>query len=464
MMIPTTNILRLHPCIAIAGLIGLSSFIWSTGQNPEEALRKFAQLFTAQDAAGLTQIISPEIRAGKEIRTEDVERFLKRCHSRRLTLHDMKIDERFKSEDGSTERISSTFIFQGPPLAPEFQGPSSLKMVLLWILDDGKWWLERPMSIEYLVKSGAAFPTPKQEELALRFNTAVAVLEKIGLGGPEEDSLIGRPANGPAVSEFKELEKIHPKERDAKGVDQTAYGVQVLLRAAARRPAGLRELYHGDFKTDPADRRRPVPWDMFRDYVRAAISYGKSLEGRGSRTKAARVYRNIIALGRRFVEESGGYQYYLWGFTFEKLGAEELARVLPSTASVEKEAARNLAGLASRRIDLLQTALNCLDDLVDYNSLKAAITAAEGTEGGFFRTWGINTLSILAEKGAPADPSLAGTVGAAVMISNPGMERTASDALDRLSSRSPAEVKSFIEHQRRWVRKHRVYGTVQSFR
>ncbi len=460
----TAYISRLHLCIAVTGLIGLTSFIWSTEQNPEEALQRFSQLFTAQDAAGLTQIIHPEIRSGKEIRTADVESFLKRCHSRRLTLRSRKIDERFKSEDGTTERITSTFIFQGPSLAKEFHGPSSLRMVLLWILDDGKWWLERPVSIEYLVQSGAAFPTSKQEELALRFETAVAVLDKIGLEGSSEDSLIGPTAKGPAVSEFKELEKLHQKERDPKGIHHTAYGVQVLLRAAVRRPSGLGELYHGDFKTNPADTRRPVPWDMFRDYVRAAISYGKSLEKRGSRRKAVRVYRKIISLGRQFVEESGGYQYCLWGLTFEKLGAQELARVLPSNASAEKQTAQNLVSLASRRIDLLQTALNCLDDLVDYNSLKAAITAAEETEGGVFRTWGINTLSILAEKGAPASPSLARDVGAVVLIENPGMKRIASDALDRLASRSASEVKSFIECQRRWAGKHRVYGTVQSFR
>jgi hypothetical protein len=451
-------------CLAVAGLIGLSSFIWSTEEKPEETLKRFSQLFTAQDAAGITQIIHPDIRSGKEISIADVERFLKRCHSRELTLRNMKIDERFKSEDGSTERITSTFIFQGPSLAKEFLGPSTLKMVLLWVLEDGKWWLERPMSMEYLVKSAATFPTPKQEELALRFGAAVAILDRIGLARSSEGSLIGYVTKGSAVSELKELERLHPKERGPKGVHHTAYGVQVLLRAAVHRPVGLRDLYHGDFKTDPADTRRPVPWDMFRDYVRAAISYGKSLEGRGSRSKAERVYRKVISLGRQFIEDSDGYQYYLWGLTFEKLGAQELARVLPANASAEKRMAQDLVNLASRRIDLLQTGLNCLDDLVDYNSLKSAIAAAEGTGKGLFRMWGINTLSILAEKGAPASPSIARSAGAVVLIRDPNMQRTAVETLDRLASRSPQEVKSFIEYQRRWVTKHRVYGTVQTFR
>ncbi len=460
----TSYFSRLHLCLAVAGLIGLSSLIWSTQEKPDKALEKFSQLFTAQDAAGITEIIHPDIRSGKDIRTADVERFLERCHSRELTLRSMNIDQRFKSEDGSTERITSTFVYQGPSLAKGFHGPSTLKMVLLWILENGKWWLERPMTMEYLVQSEATFPTPKQEELALRFGTALAILDKIGLERSSEGSLIGRAVKGPAVSDYKELEKLHPKERGPKGVHHTAYGVQVLLRAAVRRPAGLGDLYHGDFKTDPTDTRRSVPWDMFRDYVQAAISYGKSLEERGSKRKAERVYRGIISLGRQFIEESAGYQYYFWGLTFEKLGAQELARVLPASASAEKRMAQDLANLASRRIDLLQTALNCLDDLVDYNSLKAAIVASEGRGTGLFRMWGINTLSILAEKGAPASPSVAQKAGAVVLIRNSSMQRAASDTLDQLASRSTREVKSFIENQRRWVENHRVYGTVQTFR
>lgn len=460
----TSYFSRRHFCIALAGLIGLSSFFWAAEEKPDAILQRFSQLFTAQDAAGITELIHPDVRSGKEIRPADVDKFLKRCHSGNLTLRTMKIDNRFKSEDGSTERITSTFIFQGPSLAKEFSGPSAMKMVLLWILEDGKWWLERPMSMEYRVNSQATFPTPMQEELAVRFEAAVAVLDKIGLASSTEGSLTGFVTKGSAVSDLKELEKLHLKERSSKGVHETAYGVQVLLKAAVHRPSGLRDLYHGDFKTDPADTRRPVPWDMFRDYFQAAISYGKSLEARGSKSKAEGVYRKLISLGRQFIEDSSGYQYYLWGLTFEKLGAQELVRVLPENAAAEKQAAQDLVNLASRRIDLLQTALNCLDDLVDYHSLKAAVSAAEGAGNGLFRLWGINTLSILAEKGAPASPSVSQSAGAVVLIGNPDMQRTASEALNRLASHSPREVKSFIEHQRRWVEKHRVYGTVQTFR
>ncbi|MDQ7783761.1 MAG: nuclear transport factor 2 family protein [Desulfomonilaceae bacterium] len=459
-----SNLSRLHLCLAFAGLLGLSSLFWSTVEDPNKALETFSRLFLTQDAAGITQIIHPDIRSGKEIRTEDVEQFLERCRSSELSLRSMTIDDRFKSEDGSSERIMSTFTFHGPAPTDEFRGPGTFTMVLLWVLEDGKWWLERPMSMEYVLESTAVFPTPRQEELALRFETALAVLDRIGLESPSSGSLGTRQTTGSAVSEFKELEKLHPKERGPKGVHGTAYGVQVLLRAASRPTAGLGELYHGDFKAGPSDNRRPVPWDMFRDYARAAISYGKTLEQRGSRAKAEGVYRKVISLGRRFIEESSGYQYYLWGLTFEKLGAEELARVLPANASSEKRAAQDLANLASRRIDLLQTAINCLDDLVDYNSLKAAITAAGGTGKGRFSEWGINTLTILAEKGAPARPSVVQSAGVAVMVRNSGMQRIASDALQQLASRSPSEVKSFIEYQRRWVKEHRVYGTVQSFR
>lgn len=451
-------------CCAVAGLIGLTSFIWSN-EEPGEALQRFAKLFTAQDAAKIVEMIHPDIRSGKEVRAADVERFLKRCHSSDLALRNITVDERFKSEDGTTERLKSTFTYRGPSLGRDFPGPSTLRMVLLWVLEERKWWLERPLSVEFQVRSDASFPTPRQEDLALRFETALAVLNKIRLEEPDPGrSLIGRTAKGPAVSDYKELEKLHPKERGAQGIHHTAHGVQVLLRAAARSPAGLLQRYHGDFRSDPSDTRRPAPWDMFRDYVDAAIRYGKSLEKRGSRKKAERVYRRVIALGRQFLEESGGYQYHIWGLTFEKAGAQELVRVLPSRATEERRIAQDLVSLASRQIDLLQTGLNCLDDLVDYNSLQAAIKAAQTSEAGLFRPWGINTLSILSEKGAPAGPEVVQRAGAPVLVMNSSMQKAASNALDRVASHSSKEVKSFIDLQRRWVQRHRVYGAVNTFR
>jgi tetratricopeptide (TPR) repeat protein len=392
-----------------------------------------------------------------------VENFVKRLHTKDLVLRNFEITKRLTSEDGTVKRIKSTFFFQAPPLSQDSPRPSTMKMVLLWVLDDRKWWLERPVSIEFLVDSAEQYPTTAQQELALRFEAALAVLNRIGLTGNRAASLVGRSIPGLAVDDFKELEKLHPQERSAKGIHHTAHGVQVLLRAADHRPAGLLKRYHGDFKTDLDDTRKPVPWDMFRDYVRAAIDYGKSLEKRGSRKKAERVYRRVISLGTQFVDESGGYQFYIWGLTFQKLGAQELARILPQQAHAERQMTEDLVNLTSRRLDLLQTALNCLDDLIDYKSLKAAIIAARSTQSGPFRPWGINTLSILAEKGAPANPSLANKAGAVVLVMNPNMQKKASQALDKLASDSADTVKLFIDLQRQWVKQHRVYGGVQTF-
>ena len=461
---PKSYISRSCLCCAFVGFIGLTSFIWSA-EEPEHALQAFAKLFLAQDAAKMLQIVHPDIRSGKEVSVSDVEQFLKRYHSAELTLRNIRIDKRFKSEDGTTERVQATFTFKGPSLGKAYPGPCTLKMVLLWVLDEKKWWLERPISIAFQVSSSTPFPTARQEDLALRFETALGVLNKIESEGRHPElSLIGRADKGPAVAEFKELEKLHPKERDAKGVHRTAYGVQVLLRAAAHRPGGFLQRYHGDFTSDPTDTRRPVPWDMFRDYVEAAIRYGKSMEKHGGAKKAERVYRRIIALGRQLLEESGGYQFHVWGLTFEKTGARELLRLLPSGASEQRQSAEDLVRLASRRIDLLQTALNCLDDLADYNSLQAAVRAAQSSNAGLFRPWGINTLSILSEKGAPASPEISGRAGAVVLVMNPHMQKEASKALDHVASHSSPEVRSFVEAQRRWVRTHRVYGAMQSFR
>jgi hypothetical protein len=315
----------------------------------------------------------------------------------------------------------------------------------------------------FTVTSQAKYPTQTQQELAMRFEATTKVLSTLGVPGMEDLPLIGRMTQGPAASEFKELEKLHKKEKSSRGIASDAEGVQILLRAALRRPAGLSELYHGDFMSDCRDRRRPVPWDVFRDYASAAGEYGKILEKRGNRKGAERVYRSLIALGRQFFDEIGGFQSTLWGSTFQKHGAEGLVRVLAG-GTEDRNRAQDLVSLASRRLDLLQTALQCLDDLADYNSLKASILAAQGLGGPLFQPWGINTLAILGLKGAPAGRSVAERVAGMVLVLNPEMQRAALDALKTPAVTSRGKISSFVESQMRWVRAHQVYGIAQSFR
>lgn len=450
-------------CVAVVGLVGFMS-LFSRTEEPQEAVKRFAKLFIAQDAAAIAKIIHPEIQADKEIRVDEITGLLKRLRSSSMSLSSFTIDKRFKSEDQKAERFQATLRFQGPRLSKDYPAPCTLNIVLVWLLENGTWFLERPLSIRFLVRSNEAYPTQAQRETALRFETAAKILMDLGLPGGEDLPLIGRTTQGPATSEYERLEKLHAKERGSKGVHSSAEGVQVLLRAADRRPGGLLSRYHGDFTNDPADTRRPVPWDMFRDYVTAAVEYGKILEKRKNWKGAEKVYRRLISLGRQFLDEPGGYQFLLWGLTYQKQGAQELVRVLPARRSAEREAVAGFIRLVSRRIDLLQTALNCLDDLADYNCLQASILAAKGAASPAFVPWGINNLSILSLKGAPANRDTLEAAGSMVLVMNPVMRKKASEVLKTLSMRSSEEVRSFVERQKRWVQRHRVYGAVQSFR
>ena len=162
----------------------------------------------------------------------------------------------------------------------------------------------------------------------------------------------------------------------------------MLLKGAGRSQGGLLQIYQGDFPSGPEDKRRPVPWDMFRDYVQAAIKLGKTYEKQAKLKDAERIYRRVISLGRQFLDEPGGFQFVNWGMTFQKQGAEALARLLTSSRSAEKQQASAFVNLTSRRLDLLQTALNSLDDMADYKSLKAAILASGRTGDPDLQTLG----------------------------------------------------------------------------
>ena len=74
--------------------------------------------------------------------------------------------------------------------------------------------------------------------------------------------------------------------------------------------------------------------------------------------------------------------------TFQKQGAEALVRLFTSSRNAEKQQASAFVNLTSRRLDLLQTALNSLDDMADYKSLKAAVPSIRANWGSNLQTLG----------------------------------------------------------------------------
>jgi hypothetical protein len=94
----------------------------------------------------------------------------------------------------------------------------------------------------------------------------------------------------------------------------------------------------------------------------------------------------------------------------------------------------------------------------DYGALKAALAAADRVGDPLFMPWGINTLAIYAEKGAPADAELCKKMGGIVIVRAPDMQQSAKDALKRIAAHPAGGAKQFVEMQADWVKTHNVYG------
>jgi len=443
---------------SLLGFVGILS-IFGPSQTPEDAAKNLAKVLAAQDAAAFEKIIHPDIVEGKEVRSDDVKRFLSRYSGRVQDLERINIDKRLTSEDGKTKRVEASLLFKAAPLAPELTGHTVLETQVLFVLDNGKWWFERPLFTGYRVEMKSSYPTREQDETAMQFDAAIKVLEKIGLSGQEDTPFAAETKQGVASADYRELEKLHQKEKGPKGVDPEARGVDLLLKAAAKSKGGLLQIYHGDFRANAEDRRGPVPWEMFRDYVQASLKRARVEQQRGNAKTSRLICRRVISLGRQFLDEPGGYHFLAWGIAFQKAGAEQLARVSGGDGAADKQSIESFVNLCARRIDLLRTALGCLDDLSEYRALKAALVAAQREGDNVFRPWGINTLAILALKGAPARPEIIQQAQAMVLVSDPGMQQTASAALDRLAAEPTGRLRTFIEFQKNWIRTHKVYGT-----
>ncbi len=447
-------------CVAILGsVLGLISF-FGTAEQPDQAVGEFVKLFNAADAEAIKGLFHPDIVSGKDLRTDEIESFLMRVKSQSARLKEFRVTERLTSEDAKTQRFQATLNFECPALSGKYSQRPTLEMALQWVLENGKWRLERTLSIQYRLTSNTTYPTPEQSETAMQFQAAVGVLDRLGAPSATEDlPFLGKVTQGSALESYKELEGLYKQERGKKGgVDFRSRGVNLLLKGAAKDKNGLLVHYYGDFKTGPSDQRRPVPWEMFRDYVEAAIQQGKSFERKGQMEKAEVIYKRIVSLGRQFVAERGGFSFLSWGIAFEKRGAQELERLMRLKGDPEIRRVQEFAGLCTRRLDLLSTALGCLDDMGDYKALNAAILASERADDPVFRPWGLNTLAILAIKGAPADRRTVESAGAMVVVLNPHMQRMAMEEINKLSAGGSSVDRAFINHQKKWAANHAVYG------
>lgn len=453
---------RNHYALSVIGLIGFLSF-FSSPESPEQAIKRFLEVLKVRDAAGFRQLIHQDVVMDKEVPTEELSSFLKRFGGPAWKIEGGRIDKELKSEDGETRRFQATLEFQGPALSSDYSGPAHLKMTLLWVLDEAKWWFERSLGVQCTAGFPRSYPTPEQGETATRFQAAMDVLDRLGLPGKEDLTLAGAAIPGTASTYYKRLEALHLQERSPNGIAWDARGVSAFLNGASRARGDLLERYHGDFRDGPDDFRKPVPWDMFRDYVEGAIRRAKRDEKVGSTDKAEAIYRKIISFGRQVLDEPGGLQFLRWGIAFQKRGAEELHELLTKNNSPKQEETASFVRLASRRLDLLGTALGCLDNMTDFKSLQAAILASRRTGDVYFRPWGINTLVIFSIKGAPAQQELAEKIGTIVRVTSPQMQEVAAEALQQLAGEPSGRLASFIETQKDWVRTHKVYGPAYAF-
>jgi hypothetical protein len=441
---------------AIIGLVGILPFFSKPPDPPEKAIKEFAEMFVKQDADGILKLMQTDVVTGTDLTLSEIENLLKRYQSNKFKFQDLVVQKKMKAEEESesAERVQVELTFKGPVLANDYPDPSVLKMVQLWILEKDKWRLERSVSMDYTVNSDQSYPSEPQDETAAQFEATLAVLDRLGLRNDEAEALAQPSQSGNSVDDYKELDRSYQRDKGPKGVDPKSESMQVFLKAAARANGGWLMDYSGDFQTGSTDKRKPVPWGMIKDYIKGAIELGKYMEKNGKPKSASAIYKRIISLGCQFLNEPGGYQFALWGLEFQRQGAEQVARV---GDAAEKQKALKVIHDCSRKTDLLQTALGCLNVMNDYVSEKAAVVAAKRKDDPVFMPWGINTLAIFAVRGAPAKDEVCKAAGTTVLVLNPKMQKIASDALTAATQQSK-KLKQFIEFEYEWIRVHNVYG------
>lgn len=439
------------------------SFLYPS-EAPDEALKRFAAAVVSQDAETMRQMIHPDVVEGKELSRKETESFVGRFKGIVEGVREARVLQRLKSEDGKTERFEGLVIF-GVSAPPEgYEGPMTLEMTLLFVLEDKKWWFERPLSLHYTVISSAPYPTKDQEDIATRFEASLNALNKLVAEGGPPASPTPTESSESAAAEYKELNALYSSERGKKGVDVASRGVDILLKGAAKPYGGLLSVFHGDFKATPQDMRPATPFDAFKDYARAAMGRAKASEARGDGRKAENIYRGVYSLGGQFLAEPGGLRFFTWGTTFQQVSANELARTLKTSAPQEAKRFEESARLNSRKLELVKTAMTSLEDMADYHSLKAAIIAANRIGDVNFRPWGVNTLVLYALKGAPAKSEAMRKVKCLMLVRNAKMQELAARELDALAAEPSGKVRSFVDQQKAKARADRIYVGLGGFK
>ncbi len=445
-------------CVA---LIALLLGFWSSEsdiEKPESAVKRFTEAFTSGNAVSFSKMILPEIAKAKKIEVTDVGEFLVRMNSKSCSLERSKLVPVKGNEDQAPSQFKAFLVFETTGPARIYKGPTWLEMEILFTLFKKKWFLERPLSINLRMISHKSYPTPKQDEIALRYQAAMQVIDRIGLLGGEDMYIVGPRTKGSASELLSDLERLHRKELGDKGIEPNSRGVSVFVKAGSMQTGDFLKLYHGDFKSGPEDHRKPVPWDVFRDYAVGAIKMAKIQEKRGDLKSAEQIYRRLIGFGKIILDEPGGLQFVNWGLTFEKIGATALAELFKKSGNPDLVEISEFASLVSRRLDVLGTAQDCLDDMVEFNALKASIIASQKKGDSVFRPWAVNTLCIFAHKGAPARKSIIKEIGVLALISDREMQGVAQSSLKELYSKAETRTRSFIDQQIQWVKTNRVYG------
>ncbi len=444
--------------VAVIGFLGL----FGSSQTPEQAVQAFAKIFIARDAEQITKLIHPDIAKDKEVTSAQVEGWLRQFRAGSLRLESATIDQRLPSPDGKTQRVAATILFRAPPFNADYQGSPVLSMKTLWIFEKDRWWIERPLSTRYFIDWNQPYPTSAQEDVALRFEATLSVLQRLGLPGNEDAPFLSKRTKGSAASLYRELIELHPREHFRQGLAENARGVDILLKAAAMETSGIRGMFYADFPIGQQDTRNAIPWNVFKDYAEAALARAREQKKKGKGQMAQSICRRVISLGRQFLDEGEGLQTLTWGLTFQIQGARGLAQALPNRQKEEKRKVLTFVSLASRRLDLLKTALVCLDEMEDYKPLNAAMAAVEQVDDPAFQRWGVNTLAILAFKGAPANEETLQEAGAFVLLRNPNMQRVAAQALERYQSSADERLAGFVAFQKAWVMNHQVFGSVEA--